>query len=83
MVTHNTKLLICLSFLLRVIVNVVHSTSGCHSKTIRFLNVAFSSSGDSLLAGDHQGNIYVFELMSNRWVLPLYLYVLGLLLFKR
>uniref|UniRef100_A0A8C0EZX8 Uncharacterized protein n=1 Tax=Bubo bubo TaxID=30461 RepID=A0A8C0EZX8_BUBBB len=36
-----------------------------HSKTIRFLNVAFDSSGDSLLAGDHQGNIYVFDLNGN------------------
>uniref|UniRef100_A0A8C3LDJ8 TBC1 domain family member 31 n=1 Tax=Chrysolophus pictus TaxID=9089 RepID=A0A8C3LDJ8_CHRPC len=35
----------------------------------RFLNVAFDSSGDSLLAGDHQGNIYVFDLNGNRFKL--------------
>ncbi|KAJ6663117.1 hypothetical protein lerEdw1_010710 [Lerista edwardsae] len=52
-----------------VIVNIIHSISGYHSKTIRFLNVAFSSSGDSLLAGDHQGNIYEFDLISNRFKL--------------
>ncbi|KAH0617463.1 hypothetical protein JD844_015718 [Phrynosoma platyrhinos] len=52
-----------------VIINIIHSTTGYHSKTIRFLNVAFDSSGDSLLAGDHQGNIYVFELLGNRFSL--------------
>ncbi|XP_064010298.1 TBC1 domain family member 31 isoform X2 [Pogoniulus pusillus] len=50
-----------------VIVNIIHSVKGYHSKTIHFLNVAFDSSGDSLLAGDHQGNIYVFDLNRNRF----------------
>ncbi|XP_066846805.1 TBC1 domain family member 31 isoform X5 [Anser cygnoides] len=50
-----------------VIVNITHSAPGAPSKTIRFLNVAFDSSGDSLLAGDHQGNIYVFDLKGNRF----------------
>uniref|UniRef100_A0A8C4UM84 TBC1 domain family member 31 n=1 Tax=Falco tinnunculus TaxID=100819 RepID=A0A8C4UM84_FALTI len=50
-----------------VIVNIIHSVKGYHSKTIRFLNVAFDSSGDSLLVGDHQGNIYVFDLSGNRF----------------
>ncbi|NXD77597.1 TBC31 protein, partial [Halcyon senegalensis] len=50
-----------------VIVNIIHSVKGYHSKTIRFLNVAFDSSGDSLLAGDHQGNIYLFDLNGNRF----------------
>ncbi|XP_053843606.1 TBC1 domain family member 31 isoform X2 [Vidua macroura] len=53
--------------LLRVIVNIIHSVQGYHSKTIHFLNVAFDSSGDSLLAGDRQGNIYVFDLNANRF----------------
>ncbi|NWH73463.1 TBC31 protein, partial [Piaya cayana] len=48
-------------------VNIFHSVKGYHSKTIRFLNIAFDSSGDSLLAGDHQGNIYVFHLNGNRF----------------
>ncbi|XP_075776285.1 TBC1 domain family member 31 isoform X2 [Pelodiscus sinensis] len=52
-----------------VIVNIIHSATGYHSKTIRFLNVAFDNSGDSLLAGDHQGNIYVFDLTGNRFIL--------------
>ncbi|KFP91470.1 TBC1 domain family member 31, partial [Apaloderma vittatum] len=50
-----------------VIVNIIHSVKGYHSKTIRFLNVAFDGSGDSLLAGDHQGNIYLFDLNGNRF----------------
>ncbi|NXO62876.1 TBC31 protein, partial [Phainopepla nitens] len=50
-----------------VIVNIIHSVQGYHSKTIHFLNVAFDCSGDSLLAGDRQGNIYVFDLHGNRF----------------
>uniref|UniRef100_A0A8C9UC09 Uncharacterized protein n=1 Tax=Serinus canaria TaxID=9135 RepID=A0A8C9UC09_SERCA len=49
-----------------IIVNILHSVQGYHSKTIHFLNVAFDNSGDSLLAGDRQGNIYVFDLNGNR-----------------
>ncbi|XP_027747483.1 TBC1 domain family member 31 isoform X3 [Empidonax traillii] len=52
-----------------LIVNIIHSVQGYHSKTIRFLNVAFDSSGDSLLAGDRQGNIYLFDLNGNRFSL--------------
>ncbi|NXU02807.1 TBC31 protein, partial [Buphagus erythrorhynchus] len=50
-----------------VIVNIIHSVQGYHSKTVHFLNVAFNLSGDSLLAGDRQGNIYVFDLNGNRF----------------
>ncbi|NXU40095.1 TBC31 protein, partial [Drymodes brunneopygia] len=50
-----------------VLVNIIHSVQGYHSKTIHFLNVAFDSSGDSLLAGDRQGNIYVFDFNGNRF----------------
>ncbi|NXO04254.1 TBC31 protein, partial [Rhinopomastus cyanomelas] len=52
-----------------VIANIIHSVAGDHSQTIRFLNVAFDHSGDSLLAGDHKGNIYVFDLKGNRFSL--------------
>ncbi|NXI92057.1 TBC31 protein, partial [Psophia crepitans] len=52
-----------------VIVNIIHSVKGYQSKTIHFLNVAFDSSGDRLLAGDQQGNIYVFDLNGNRFSL--------------
>ncbi|NWU84102.1 TBC31 protein, partial [Onychorhynchus coronatus] len=52
-----------------LIVNIIHSVQGYHSKTIRFLNVTFDSSGDSLLTGDRQGNIYVFDLNGNRFSL--------------
>ncbi|XP_013363374.1 PREDICTED: TBC1 domain family member 31 isoform X2 [Chinchilla lanigera] len=50
-----------------IIVNIIHSTSDYHPKVLRFLNVAFDGSGDCLLAGDHQGNIYVFDLHGNRF----------------
>ncbi|CAO2602254.1 TBC1 domain family member 31 [Lemmus lemmus] len=52
-----------------IIVNIVHSTSEYHPKVLRFLNVAFDGSGDSFLAGDHQGNIYAFDLHGNRFAL--------------
>ncbi|XP_010603883.1 TBC1 domain family member 31 isoform X2 [Fukomys damarensis] len=50
-----------------IIVNIIHSTSDYHPKVLRFLNVAFDGSGDCLIAGDHQGNIYVFDLHGNRF----------------
>ncbi|XP_049710012.1 TBC1 domain family member 31 isoform X1 [Elephas maximus indicus] len=50
-----------------IIVNIIHSTSDYLPKVSRFLNVAFDSSGDCLIAGDHQGNIYVFDLYANRF----------------
>nr|XP_045364388.1 TBC1 domain family member 31 isoform X3 [Camelus bactrianus] len=54
-------------FLDRIIVNIVHNTSDYLPKVLRFLNVAFDSTGDCLIAGDHQGNIYVFDLSGNRF----------------
>ncbi|XP_034867735.1 TBC1 domain family member 31 isoform X1 [Mirounga leonina] len=50
-----------------IIVNIIHSTSDYLPKVLRFLNVAFDSSGDCVIAGDHQGNIYVFDLYGNRF----------------
>ncbi|XP_066121835.1 TBC1 domain family member 31 isoform X1 [Saccopteryx bilineata] len=50
-----------------IIVNIIHTTSDYLPKVLRFLNVAFDSSGDCLLAGDHQGNIYAFDLPGNRF----------------
>ncbi|XP_032108764.1 TBC1 domain family member 31 isoform X2 [Sapajus apella] len=50
-----------------IIVNIIHSTSDYHPKVLRFLNVAFDGTGDCLIAGDHQGNIYVFDLCGNRF----------------
>ncbi|XP_045309728.1 TBC1 domain family member 31 isoform X4 [Leopardus geoffroyi] len=51
----------------RIIVNIIHSSSDYLPKVLRFLNMAFDSSGDCLIAGDHQGNIYVFDLYGNRF----------------
>ncbi|XP_051878780.1 TBC1 domain family member 31 isoform X2 [Pristis pectinata] len=52
-----------------VIVNVVHNVVGYPSKIIRFLHVAFDTAGEAFLAGDHQGNIYVFDLSRNSFKL--------------
>ncbi|XP_011603682.2 TBC1 domain family member 31 isoform X1 [Takifugu rubripes] len=37
------------------------------AKTVRFLHVAFDATGDVFLAGDHHGNIYVFDIGRNRF----------------
>uniref|UniRef100_A0A667YRM4 TBC1 domain family member 31 n=1 Tax=Myripristis murdjan TaxID=586833 RepID=A0A667YRM4_9TELE len=37
------------------------------SRSLRFLHVAFDTTGDSFLAGDHHGNIYVFDISRNRF----------------
>ncbi|XP_055965788.1 TBC1 domain family member 31 isoform X2 [Sorex fumeus] len=50
-----------------IIVNIVHNTPDYLPRVLRFLNVAFDSSGDRFIAGDHQGNIYVFDLYGNRF----------------
>ncbi|KAJ0000142.1 hypothetical protein NQD34_011984 [Periophthalmus magnuspinnatus] len=34
-------------------------------KTVRFLHVAFDTTGESFIAGDHHGNIYVFDIGRN------------------
>ncbi|KAM4633879.1 TBC1 domain family member 31 [Polymixia lowei] len=48
-----------------ILVTVVRS--GHQAKTVRFLHVAFDTTGDSFLAGDHHGNIYVFDISRNRF----------------
>ncbi|KAL0963382.1 hypothetical protein UPYG_G00305670 [Umbra pygmaea] len=50
-----------------VLVNVIHSAAAYQSKIVRFLHVTFDTTGDSFLAGDHHGNIYVFDISRNRF----------------
>lgn len=50
--------------IVRLLVTVVRTVQ--QSKTVRFLHVAFETTGDSFLAGDHHGNIYVFDIGRNR-----------------
>ncbi|XP_055019280.1 TBC1 domain family member 31 isoform X2 [Boleophthalmus pectinirostris] len=37
------------------------------AKTVRFLHVAFDTTGECFIAGDHHGNIYVFDIGRNRF----------------
>uniref|UniRef100_A0A8C5ESD9 TBC1 domain family member 31 n=1 Tax=Gouania willdenowi TaxID=441366 RepID=A0A8C5ESD9_GOUWI len=48
-----------------VLVTVVRTTQ--QAKTVRFLHVAFDTTGESFLAGDHHGHIYVFDISRNRF----------------
>uniref|UniRef100_A0A3P8VUA3 TBC1 domain family member 31 n=1 Tax=Cynoglossus semilaevis TaxID=244447 RepID=A0A3P8VUA3_CYNSE len=50
-----------------VLVRVARSAQ--QGKTVRFLHVSFDTTGDSFLAGDHHGNIYVFDISRNRFCL--------------
>ncbi|XP_033626137.1 TBC1 domain family member 31-like [Asterias rubens] len=55
-----------------LMVQISHDASSSFAPTgrrVRFLHTAFSSSGDSFVAADHQGNIYVFDLAKNRFQL--------------
>lgn len=49
---------------LRLLVTVVRTVP--QAKSVRFLHVAFDATGDSFLAGDRHGNIYVFDISRNR-----------------
>ncbi|XP_028969233.2 TBC1 domain family member 31 isoform X2 [Esox lucius] len=50
-----------------VMVSVIHSAAAYQSKIVRFLHITFDATGDSFLAGDHHGNIYVFDISANRF----------------
>lgn len=49
---------------LSLMVTVVRTAQ--QAKAVRFLHLAFDTTGDSFLAGDHHGNIYVFNISRNR-----------------
>ncbi|XP_041376206.1 TBC1 domain family member 31-like [Gigantopelta aegis] len=38
-------------------------------RNIRFLHTAFDAPGDRFIAGDHHGNVYIFDLTKNRFCL--------------
>ncbi|XP_041650438.1 TBC1 domain family member 31 [Cheilinus undulatus] len=48
-----------------VLVTIIRTAQ--QAKIVRFLHVAFDTTGDSFLAGDHHGNIYVFDISRNRF----------------
>uniref|UniRef100_A0A8K9Y2L5 TBC1 domain family member 31 n=1 Tax=Oncorhynchus mykiss TaxID=8022 RepID=A0A8K9Y2L5_ONCMY len=50
-----------------IMVTVIRSAAAYQSKTVRFLHVTFDTTGDSFLAGDHHGNIYVLDITRNRF----------------
>ncbi|XP_073488310.1 TBC1 domain family member 31 [Aquarana catesbeiana] len=50
-----------------IIVNLIHGAAASPAQTKRFLQVAFDEVGDCFLAGDHLGNIFLFNLNTNRF----------------
>ena len=57
-------------FILSLFITVVRS--GKQGKTVRFHHVTFDTTGESFLAGDHHGNIYVFDISRNRWAVEVH-----------
>lgn len=54
-----------------LMVNITH-TSACtisKGRTVRFMHAAFDNAGENFLAGDHQGNVFMFDLAKNRFSL--------------
>ncbi|CAH1780305.1 unnamed protein product [Owenia fusiformis] len=49
------------------ICNLMSSAISLPSRKIRFLQAAFDATGDSFIAADYQGNIFVFDLDRNRF----------------
>ncbi|KAL3860204.1 hypothetical protein ACJMK2_010360 [Sinanodonta woodiana] len=55
-----------------LIVTVINSLDGPllqPGRNVRFLHTAFDNNGENFIAGDHQGNIYLFDLSKNRFSL--------------
>lgn len=57
-------LFFCFFVFLSLMVTVVRTAQ--QAKAVRFLHLAFDTTGDSFLAGDYHGNIYVFDISRNR-----------------
>lgn len=67
-ITKQLKLLFTVVPTIRILLMINRSAAGYQSKTVRFLQVAFDTTGEAFLAGDHHGNIYVFDISRNRYV---------------
>ena len=53
----------------RLVVSITHSSTSPFSlqgRNIRFLRAAFNTTGEAFAAGDHHGNVFVFDLGKNR-----------------
>lgn len=57
------------------ITNSQPSTLSHAGKNVRFLHSAFDNNGDSFVAGDHQGHIFLFDITKNRYRL-VFLYLI-------
>ncbi|XP_028835774.1 TBC1 domain family member 31 isoform X2 [Denticeps clupeoides] len=52
-----------------ILVSVIRSAAAHGNRSVRFLQATFDTTGDSFLAADHHGNIYVFDITQNRFQL--------------
>jgi hypothetical protein len=56
-------------FIFRLMIQITNSQPSTLShagKNVRFLHSAFDNNGDSFVAGDHQGHIFLFDITKNR-----------------
>ena len=52
--------------LILTITNSVSSSLPLVSRNVRFLHVVFDSAGERFLAGDCQGNVFLFDIRCNK-----------------
>ena len=61
---------VCLSVVTSLILTITHSVASSlplGSRNVRFLHVAFDSAGERFIAGDCQGNVFLFDIRGNRY----------------
>lgn len=55
----------------RLILSITHSVASSlplRSRNVRFLHAAFDAAGERFVAGDSQGNVFLFDIRGNKWV---------------
>jgi len=54
----------------RLMLTITHSVTSSlplGSRNVRFLHIAFDSAGERFIAGDSQGNIFLFDIRGNKF----------------
>ena len=62
--------MLCLSVVTSLILTITHSVASSlplGSRNVQFLHVAFDSAGERFIAGDCQGNVFLFDIRGNRY----------------
>ena len=63
------QLIYVMSVISRLMLTVTHSVASSlplGSRNVRFLHVAFDAVGERFIAGDGQGNVFLFDIRGNK-----------------